>query len=199
VFDPEARVRARRTPDGETQAGRWGYRMCRLFEGLFHVLLVVGGVGLITGFRQGGEEVAHSHTQRSVAWLMSLPWGRWLVALTGVGIIGFAVFEMARAWRTRFDAMLSLGGLTPGWRRVVVNVSRFGIAARGVVFALVGMWLIVAARDANSREAKGVGAALRELKERPEGPWLFVVVAVGLVAYGAYECVRARWRRIGRG
>jgi len=128
---------------------------------------------------------------------MSLPLGRWVVAMTGAGIVGFAIFEIARAWRTRFDAMLSLGGMRPGWRRAVVNVSRFGIAARGVVFALVGMWVMVAAWDANAREAKGVGAALRELRERPEGPWLFIVVAAGLVAYGMYEWVRAGWRRIG--
>jgi type IV secretory pathway VirB2 component (pilin) len=201
AVDPEERIRARRLPEGETPAGRWGYRICRLFEGLFHVALVVGGIGLITGLRAvagaSPDEPHVGRTQRWVAWLMSLPAGRWAVALTGAGVVGFAVFEMVRAWRTRVDVMLSLGGMRPGWRRVAVDVSRFGIAARGVVFALVGMWLMVAAWDANAREAKGVGAALRELRGRPEGPWAFIVVAVGLMAYGIYEFVRAGWRRIG--
>ena len=199
AFDPEARTRARRMPDGETAAGRIGYRVCRLFEGLFHVLLVVGGVGLITGVRLDGAAVTESNAQRWTAWLMSLPWGVWLVGLTGLGVIGFAAWEMVRAWRTQFDAMISLRPIRPGWRRAVVNVSRFGIAARGLVFGLVGMWLVVAAWEANSRAAKGIGATLRDLKERPEGPWLFVVAAVGLVAYGTYEFLRAGCRRIGQG
>jgi hypothetical protein len=198
VVDPEWRARAKRTPDGETEAGRVGYRACRLFEGIFHVLLVVGGIGLITGYHAGGEAEAQSHMQRWTAWLMSLPWGRWLVAATGAGTVGFAAFELLRAGRTRFDVMLSLAPIRPWWRAVLVNVGRFGIGARGVVFGLVGMWLIVAAWEANERMAKGVGATMRDLKERPEGPWLFVVLAVGLVAYGTYEFVRAGYRRIGR-
>jgi hypothetical protein len=201
TVDPEWRARARRMPEGETQAGRVAYRVCRLFEGLFHVLLVVGAIGLITGFRIEARSGLHqSHAQRWTAVLMSLPWGVWLVGVTGGGVVGFAIFEVVRAWRTRLDAMLSLRPIPEGWRRtVLVNVSRFGIAARGVVVGLVGMWLMVAAWEANARMAKGVGATLRDLKERPDGPWLFIVLAVGLVAYGTYEFLRAGCRRIEAG
>lgn len=198
AVDPEWRARARRTPDGESGAGRIGYRVSRLFEGLFHVGLVVGALGLITGMRLHARTGHHeSNAQRWAAVLMSLPWGVWLVGITGAGVVGFAIFELARAWRTRFDAMIPLREIRPGWRRVLVNVSRFGIAARGVVVGLVGMWLIDAAWEANARLAKGVGATLRDLRERPDGPVVFIVLAVGLVAYGMYEFVRAGWRRVG--
>jgi hypothetical protein len=199
AHDPEPRARARRTPDRETRAGRVANPVCRLFEGLFHVLLVFGAVALITGFRVEARTGMHrSYAQRWTALLMSLPWGVWLVGAAGVGVVGFAMFEVVRAWRTHLDAMISLRAIPHGWRRTaLVDVSRFGIAARGVVVGLVGMWLMTAAWEANARMAKGVGATLRDLKERPDGPWLFVVLATGLVAYGTYEFVRARYRRIG--
>jgi len=51
--------------------------------------------------------------------------------------------------------------------------------------------------DANPREAKGLGGALRDLQQRAWGPWMLGAAAAGLVAYGGYQLVRAGWRRIG--
>ena len=43
------------------------------------------------------------------------------------------------------------------------------------------------------KEAKGLDSALRSLARTPLGPWLLVVVAAGLVTYGAYSLCAARW------
>ncbi|HEX4258007.1 MAG TPA: DUF1206 domain-containing protein [Streptosporangiaceae bacterium] len=39
-------------------------------------------------------------------------------------------------------------------------------------------------------------SALRALTRTPLGPWLLLVVAIGLVLFGAYSCCEARWRKV---
>jgi hypothetical protein len=196
ALDPEWRMRIRCAPGQDGQARRAGYRVTRFFEGLVHVGLVAGAVGLMTGWRRPGHE---SSAERWTEWLMSWPSGIWLVGAAGAGAVGFGVFEVTRAWRVKLDAMLSFAGMGKWTRRAMITISRFGIAARGVVYSIIGGWLIAAARGANARAAKGLGAAMRDLHGRPYGRLLLGVAAVGLMAFGGYEMLRAGYRRIGKG
>ena len=73
-------------------------------------------------------------------------------------------------------------------------MSRFGIAARGVVFCLIGFLMARAAARHDAAEAGGLRKSMDLLAGI--GRWPFVVVALGLVAYGVYELVNARYRQI---
>ena len=67
--------------------------------------------------------------------------------------------------------------------------------ARGVVFALAGVFVISAAVNYNPDKAGGLDRALRELADTSAGPWLLGVVAVGLMMFGVYGFAEAKWRR----
>jgi hypothetical protein len=81
-------------------------------------------------------------------------------------------------------------------RRGVETVGVVGNAARGVVFAAAGVFLVTAAVRYDPQEARGIDATLRSFAHTPAGPWLLAAVAVGLVAFGLYSFAEARWRRI---
>jgi hypothetical protein len=89
---------------------------------------------------------------------------------------------------------LDLSALSSETRAWVVRVSRFGIAARGVVFCLIGFFLARAAARHDAGQAGGVQDSLEMLARI--GRWPFALVALGLIAYGVYELVNARYRRI---
>ncbi len=200
AVDPEERARARRQPQTDHPPGRAGYRVARGIEGLVHVAMLVGGLALITGWEgdpTSADAVHRSRADRWAAWAMAFTGGRLAVGLTGVGVVAFGVWEIVRAARVGLDAMLSLRTIDAEPRRLVVNVSRFGIAARGAVFALAGGWLAWAAWQANARDAKDLGDTLRDLHHRPLGSWLLAAAAAGLLAYAVYEFLRAGYRRIG--
>jgi Domain of Unknown Function (DUF1206) len=78
----------------------------------------------------------------------------------------------------------------------VMHVGRIGLAARGVVFGVIGAFLLSAAVHANPNEARGLSGALRALEQQPFGPWVLGIVALGLAAYGFYMLVLAWCRRI---
>jgi hypothetical protein len=73
---------------------------------------------------------------------------------------------------------------------------RVGYAARGVVFCILGVFLIQAARHYNPSEVQGLDGALQSLARQSFGPYILGLVALGLVAYGLYMLVEARYRNI---
>jgi hypothetical protein len=59
-----------------------------------------------------------------------------------------------------------------------------------------GFFLIQAAHQSNSNQVRGLEGALDSLARQPYGLWLLGIVALGLIAYGLYYIVQARYRRI---
>jgi hypothetical protein len=64
------------------------------------------------------------------------------------------------------------------------------------VFGLVGIFLVKAAIDYKANEAIGLDGALGKLYNASGGPFLLGVVALGLIAFGCFSIVEARYRRI---
>ncbi len=81
-------------------------------------------------------------------------------------------------------------------RRWVGPVVVFGLVARGLVFAIVGVYLVLAALHADPGEARGLGGALLAVESQPAGAALLGVVAAGLAAYGVFQLLEARYRTI---
>lgn len=166
-------------------------RLGSAFRGLaygamtFEVVQMIRGGG---GGSGGGEE---AQTKHGAARLMDAPFGRWLVAAIGLGIVLYGAYQLYAAWDAKLSKRLSLGKMDDRVRRKVVAISRFGIGARGIVFFVIGGSLVMAALRHNADAAHGITGALAELP-----PPLLVAVGFGLVAYGVYALVNARYRRI---
>ena len=71
-----------------------------------------------------------------------------------------------------------------------------GFVARGVVFGLIGVFLVRAAYQYDPKEAVGIDGALSEIVHTPYGPLLLGLVAAGLFAFGLYSFVEARYREV---
>jgi hypothetical protein len=188
ILDPEGEG-----SDGKSIAKRVGW----FAIGVVHLGLVVYAVGLLTGAALGGG--AGSGSGGAEAWtarLMSWPLGPWLVGAAGLLVTGLSIHQLYRGWRADLDDQLDLSRLRPTTRAWTIRISRFGMAARGVVGTVVGVALVIAAWRSNPREAKGLGEALASVQSWTLGSVILGTIAVGLVAYGVYELVEARYRRI---
>lgn len=124
------------------------------------------------------------------------PGGRVLVAIIGVIIVAIGVNLAYQAYRAKFMREMRMGTASPATRKIVTRLGEAGGVARGSVFAVVGIFLIVAAVEAKPGQAKGIDSALKALAGTPLGPWLLGLVAVGLVVFGIYSCCEARWRQV---
>jgi Domain of Unknown Function (DUF1206) len=153
-------------------------------------LLVIPTVGFITGSvsQSSGDASAQEWTAR----LMSAPLGPWLVGIAGaISLVG-ALVQFYTAYTAGFKDELMLGRMGYDQRRWAMMAGRAGYAARGVVFGLVGFFLIVAALQQDSKQAHGLDGAMHSLIQQPYGTWLLGIVALGLVAFGVYSILTAR-------
>lgn len=176
--------------DSKRVAQRAGYAI----SGVIHAALALEAARMASGFGAAGS--GDSGPQDWTAMVLAQPLGRWVVAAVGLGILAFGLFELVRAYRTDLPKQLDLSRLGNPARVWVVRLGRMGMAARGVVFAVIGGFLVRAALAYDSSQARGLGGALRSLHEQGHGPWLLGLVAVGLMAFGIFELVQARYRRI---
>lgn len=134
--------------------------------------------------------------QAGAAWLMSQPFGAWLVAAVGVGILGAALYQFRQAVTQRFARKLSGNDLSADGERWSRRAGRCGYSARGVAFALIGWFFLQAAMHQNAGEAGGLGLALRTVRSQANGEIFLAIVATGLALFGVYSLVEARYRRI---
>lgn len=200
---------------GLAAVGLFGYLIWRLIEAVADVRgkgskpdglgaragyaisgLTYGGLGIEAArlaLGMGAGAGGDSQRQEWTARLMELPLGRWLVGIGGLAVVGVGIYQIYRGWSRGFRENLQMGKLSEGERRVVEPVGVAGHAAHGLVLGIIGAFLVQAAVRFDSQEAEGLGGALDELARQPYGPWLLAAVAIGLVAYGIYKLVEARY------
>ena len=166
-------------------------RAVRLIGGLIYAGLALSALNLALGRGSGGSE--DQAARDWTAWLMSQPFGQWLVGLVGLAIAGGGLAFIVKAWRGNVTEQLSLPADRRDW---IVTLGRMGFAARGVVFVLIGGFLVLAALHASSTEVQGLGGALQSLQQQPYGWILLALTALGLFAFGLFGLVQARYRHI---
>jgi hypothetical protein len=167
-------------------------RVGYVVRSIAHGALALGALRLARG--TGGSGGSGGGTRRAAGRMLELPAGELLLWLAAAGVVGYGLYQIYRAFAAKLGSHLSVASLPPGSARWIVAVSRFGIAARGVVFCLVGYFVIRAASEHDASEVGGLAESLRTVAAA--GRWPFLAVALGLVAYGVYELVNARYRRI---
>ncbi|NJR25037.1 MAG: DUF1206 domain-containing protein [Richelia sp. CSU_2_1] len=187
ILDPE---HAGEKMDAKGISRRLGYA----FSALAYSGLALTAIKLIIG--AGGS--SGNATEDWTARFLAQPFGQWLVGLAGVIVIGIGFSYLYEAYKAKFRRHLKLSQMSQAEQTWAVRLGRFGIAARGIVFAIIGIFLIQAAKQSDASQAKGFGEALAILAQQPFGPWLLGIVALGLIAYGIYSLVEARYRQIVR-
>ena len=185
VADPEGEGR-----DTSGIASRVGHGAAALG---YSVLAFTAGQLVVTS---GGGSSPKDWT----ASFLSLPLG-WMVVLgIGTGVVGYGLHELYNSYRANFEEHLELGQISRREGRwMLVQGGRFGLAARGLVIGIAGVFLIVAALRFDPSEATGLGGALQELLRQPFGSWILGVVALGFIAYGLLMVAVARFGQIALG
>ena len=180
VLDPE-----RQGSDASGLVRRGGY----VVSGASYVLLALAAFRIRGGGGSGGG--AQDRAQS----VLELPGGAALVGLVALAVLGYGAWEFVRAYRGGFMDKLSLRGEAARRREAVRRIGQAGLAARGVVYGIVGVFLARAALASDADHARGLDGALQALRDAPSGPWLLGAVGAGLVAYGLYCGVNALYRR----
>ncbi len=160
--------------------------------GLIYAGLAFSAVKIFLGARSadGAEEKGWT------ALLLAQPFGQWLVGIVGVIVVGVGLYQFYRSYSAAFRKNLLLDEMNKTEEKWATRFGRFGYAARGVVFCVIGFFLVLAAYQTDAGETRGLGGALHAVEQQAFGAWLLGLVAAGFVSYGLFMFVLAKYRRM---
>lgn len=174
------------TDDKGEGAGALASRAAKIGSAIAYGSLFVVAVSLITGSGGGGGNSEKSTTAGVLGW----PAGQWIVGAVALIIFGVGVWNVYRGISANFMKRLRTNS------DAVKTVGRVGHIGRGVVFGLIGVFLMKAAIEYDPKEAVGLDGALARLADRAYGPWLLALVALGLIAFALFCLAEARYREV---
>jgi Domain of Unknown Function (DUF1206) len=143
-----------------------------------------------------GQGASGDTTQKTVNSLLTNPLGGVITVVLGVFALGIGVGQFIEAYRATFAQDLKAGEMTQSERSIAISLGRFGMAARGVTFLVIGWFLIQAGINHTPSKATGFGGAFLFLLAQPYGRWLLGIVALGFIALGIHSFACARWVRL---
>jgi hypothetical protein len=175
-----------------SEKGGMGDRLISFVRGLIYSSLAFTAISVFNGSRQH-----QSSQQRGYAIdVMSRPGGRAALGLLGFIIVAVGFISINEGMKLKFMRYFQGQNLSHITRIWIRRLGRFGITARGIVFAITGVLLIFAAWSHNATKATGLDGALKTLRDQPFGGFLLRIVAAGLVVFGIYGLAEARYRHI---
>ncbi|HEX7189147.1 MAG TPA: DUF1206 domain-containing protein [Actinomycetes bacterium] len=160
-------------------------------NGLVYLAFAVLAFKTVTSSSSSGSS-GQSMTAKVLGW----PGGQALVVIAGLVIIAIGIGLTIRGLKTDFEKHLDTGRMSRRTFEAVRRLGQVGYVARGIVFGLVGIFVIKAAMDHQPGKAEGFDVALKSVAEAPFGQFLLMAAAIGLVCFGAYCVAEARYRRL---
>jgi len=143
-----------------------------------------------------GSGRSQDSTQSAMAKILAYPAGHWAVVVIGLVAIAVGLGQFVLAYKATFKQDLKRGEMNQSEKKVVDALGRIGFAARGVVFTLVGWFVLQGGIHGDASRVHGFGGAFVFLLTQPHGHVLVGLVAIGFIALGFHSFAAARWTRM---
>ncbi len=168
-------------------------RAGQLFSGLGYTAVTFAAFSLFAGPRAEEPSEGMVRSQERASMLLDLPFGRWLLVAVGLTIFGIGIANVVKACREDFSEFLDC---SVTMCRRVTPLARAGHVARGLAYLPLAALVTLAGWHASAADVTSFGAALEAVERQTAGNWIVGLIALGLVAFGAFSFIEARFRRI---
>ena len=162
-------------------------RTAQVGGGLFYLLLAYTASQFIGGGEPEGDATGGESSQDAARTLLDFDLGTiglWLVA---TGFLFAGGLQVRKAWKG--SHMKQCAADTPAFAKTLGQV---GLVTRGLVFAVIAYSFVKVAETDDPSQAKAGGAAIASLLG--SSPTLYKLVAVGLIVFGVFSLILARYR-----
>ena len=175
--------------------GRWRQRAVSSWGCLLYSVFCLSTARLLAGTppKQTAESEQRQDTDVTAV-LLRTGWGRLLLVLAGVLAVVAGVEIGRRSVRLDFRERFTAEHMPRALAMLTRALGGFGCVARAVVFVLAGVFVLKAAVLSSAKQTKGLDAIFRSVAGSAGGSWLLALLASGLLCYGLYRLIEARYR-----
>lgn len=161
-------------------------------SGMVHAVLAFSAFELADGLEDLGEN-EDAEAQQTAAALLGAPGGDIALIVVGGFVLAVGFANIIQGLFYDFAKRLECPQVTQRWS---LPLGRVGYLGRGIAFAPLGFFILEAGLDARASPVRSLGGALQTLESQPFGDWVLSLTALGLVAFGLFSLVEARFRRM---
>jgi uncharacterized membrane protein YidH (DUF202 family) len=171
----------------------WAVRAGQAVSGLVYGGLAFSAFELLDELEDVGELDEEQSIHHTAGTILDLPYGDSLLIGAGLIVVAFGIGNVVQGLMQDFSKRLECDDRLC---RVVVPLAKAGYGARGLASLPLGVFLVLAGIQARAGEARSWGGALQAVEHQPFGASALCVVALGLIAFGLFGLIEARYRRI---
>ncbi|PAY18665.1 hypothetical protein CKO51_15135 [Rhodopirellula sp. SM50] len=132
--------------------------------------------------------------------LLDSTWGRIVLAIAGVVIIGVAFYLVYKAYQAKFMTKYDLAAMSETTRTIALHVGRMGLSTRGIAFAIIGTFITISAVQGTSDgEIAGMSDALAAIASQAYGKVLLGITGFGLMCYAVHSMLLGWFRKFNVG
>ncbi|GGD91963.1 membrane protein [Aureimonas endophytica] len=184
-------LQAWKDPDGHGS----GAKGLVVRAGLVGSAISYGALALFAGHLAIGAQASSGGDAKrtAIAYAYEAGFGRALTFLVAAILAGVGIAHIVKGAKAGFMKYLRL---PPDRSRFLKPICQFGLVARGVTFLILAWLIFTGAASYRSGETPGLEAALDEMANWRFGWLALAATGLGLVAFGVYAFVEARYRRI---
>jgi hypothetical protein len=176
-------------------AGRWRQRAVSSWGFVLYSVFCLSTARLLVGTPPTQTALSEQQQDSGItADMLRTGWGRLLLILVGVLALAAGVEAGRRSVRLDFRERFAAEHMSRPLAVLTRALGGFGCSARCVVFVLVGFFVLKAVVLASATQTKGLDAVFRLVASSPYGSWLLGLLASGLLCYGLYCLLEARYR-----
>ncbi|MDQ2961114.1 MAG: DUF1206 domain-containing protein [Candidatus Dormibacteraeota bacterium] len=183
-------VRTLSSRAGESTMARLGRRLVAGVTAIVYAGFLVTIVRFLGGSQTSSPQ---GRQQTLTASLLASGGGRLLVALAGIAVIGAGIGLLVYAVTRKFEAAIGTGSMGPAMRRLATVLGVAGQAARGLVYVILGGFVLSSALAKDAAQSKGLDTGLHTLAGQPFGAVMLAVVGLGFLAFGLFSLIDARY------
>jgi hypothetical protein len=168
-------------------------RFVYFFSGLMY--LSISAIAIqIAFFHKSGTG---NSRQKLAGELLQQPFGKWLAIAVAIGMVVVGIIQIHRSVSGKYKKYVQRSGdISHNAMSVLIKSGKAGYIARGIVWLIIGWLFFNAAIHANASEAGNSGNAFEWLQTSSYGNYLLAAVSLGLICYGIFMFVRARYQPI---
>lgn len=170
-----------------------GARIRYAFSGLVYGGLAYYAAKLVLGNGGGSGGDSRETIARE---LLQQPFGQWLVGIVAVATALGGIYQIYLGLSEKYRKKVQQAGLEHDAETMMIKAGKVGYVARGIVWIIIGYMFLRAALRSNAGEAGGSASAFNFIESSSYGSYMLGAVALGLICYGIFMFMRAKYQAI---
>lgn len=134
--------------------------------------------------------------QYYTAQLMDYSYGPTLIAIVGIILIGVGIYQIYKGYSGKYLKELNAG--YGQHQSKIKTAGKYGFMARGVVFGILGYFVLLAGLTENADMVRGTQGAFSFLQQQSYGTYMMGIIALGLLGYGLFILYASKDSRVYR-